>query len=89
MKSNWETTRARSKYHFDIKKWDPKWDGVEQLGHIQPNWHTELQQAISASQPVTWRTRGKPGDQKTRSAACQVEENRALSAVGAFSSALR
>jgi hypothetical protein len=67
MKSNWETTRARSEYHFDTKKWDPKWDGVEQLGHIQPNWHTELQQAIDASRPVTWRTRGKPGDQKTRS----------------------
>ncbi len=67
MKSNWETTRARSEYHFDTKKWDPKWDTVEQLGHIQPNWHTELQQAIDASRPVTWRTRGQTGDQKTLS----------------------
>ena len=67
MKSNWETTRARSKYHFDTSKWDPKWDTVEQLGHIKSCWTEELAQAISASRAVTWRTRGKPGDQKTRS----------------------
>jgi hypothetical protein len=66
MKSNWETTCARSKYHFDTTKWDPKWDRVEHLGHITPNWHKELQEAISTSRPVTWRTRGRPGDAKIR-----------------------
>ena len=82
MKSNWETTRARSKYHFDTTKWDSKWDTVEQLGHIQPNWHTELQQAIDAAQPVTWRTRGKPGDQKTRSSEEHDQEEYDLESYG-------
>lgn len=65
--SNWELTRQRSQYHFDTNQWDDKWDTVQQLGHIVPNWDKELQEAIEQAKPVTWRTRGKPGDAKVRS----------------------
>ena len=82
MKSNWETTRARSKYHFDTSKWDPKWDTVEQLGHIKPCWTVELAQAISASRAVTWRTRGQPGDAKTRSTEEHDQEEYDLESYG-------
>ena len=67
MMSNWELTKQRSQYHFDTEQWDPKWDGVEHLGHITPCWHTELAKAIDQANPVTWRTRGKPNDTKIRS----------------------
>jgi hypothetical protein len=67
MNSNWELTKQRSQYHFDTQRWNPKWDRVERLGHIQPNWTEELAQAIETSKSVTWRTRGKPDDAKVRS----------------------
>lgn len=67
MNSNWEITKQRSKYHFDTERWNPMWDRVERLGHIEPNWEKELAEAIETSKPVTWRTRGKPNDTKVRS----------------------
>lgn len=66
MNSNWELTKQRSQYHFDTQRWNPKWDRVEHLGHMQPNWTEELAQAIETSKSVTWRTRGKPDDAKVR-----------------------
>jgi len=67
MNSNWELTKQRSQYHFDTERWNPKWDRVERLGHIAPNWTDELATAIQTSRPVTWRTRGQPNDTKVRS----------------------
>jgi len=66
MKSNWELTKQRSQYHFDTKRLDPRWDRVEELGYITPCWQDELTSAIEQARPVTWRTRGKPGDEKVR-----------------------
>jgi hypothetical protein len=60
--SNWEITRARSQYHFDNTQMDPRWDTVQQLGHITPHWHEELSAAVAESTPVTWRTRGRDSD---------------------------
>jgi len=60
MKSSWEETKKRSKYHFDTDLIDPRWDCVQQLGHIENTWTTALQDAIEQSYPVTWRTRGQP-----------------------------
>jgi hypothetical protein len=62
MKSAWAMTKQRSQYHFDTTIMDPRWDTVQQLGRIQPTWHAELSAAISAAQPVTWRTRGRDSD---------------------------
>lgn len=67
MLSNWELTKQRSQYHFDTHIMDPRWDTVQTLGHVKPNWDQELAQAIESSAPVTWRTRGKPNDSKVRS----------------------
>jgi hypothetical protein len=64
--SNWEITKSRSQYHFDTKRWNPKWDRVEKLGHIVPHWEEELAEAIEQAYPVTWRNRGKPNDNKVR-----------------------
>jgi hypothetical protein len=60
--SNWEILQQRSQYHFDTNKMDPRWDTVQQLGHIEPCWHAELANAVAASTPVTWRTRGRDSD---------------------------
>ena len=67
MKSNWEITRQRSQYHFDNGQIDPRWDTVQHLGRIQPDWHEQLSAAISAAYPVTWRTRGRDSDPLKRS----------------------
>ena len=56
MKSNWELTKQRSEYHFDTHTIDPRWDTVQLLGHVTPNWSAELAKAIDASHSVTWRT---------------------------------
>ena len=66
MKSNWELTKQRSEYHFDTHTIDPRWDTVQVLGHVTPNWSAELAEAIDASHSVTWRTRGRPNDVKVR-----------------------
>jgi hypothetical protein len=60
--SNWEISRQRSQYHFDTEKWNPKWDRVERLGHVEPCWTQELEQAIEQAHSVTWRTRGRTND---------------------------
>jgi hypothetical protein len=59
MKSAWEFTKERSKYHFDNQLIDPKYDTVNVLGNIAPTWQAELADIISQSRAATWRTRGK------------------------------
>jgi hypothetical protein len=66
MKSNWEITRQRSKYHFNTNSWDSKWDSVEQVGKLQNNWAGVLEQTVAVAVPVTWRTRGKNNDSLKR-----------------------
>lgn len=65
-KSNWEITKARSKYHFNPAVIDTRWDTVLTLGHIKPIWTNELEAAIANAKPVSWRTRGKPNDSLVR-----------------------
>jgi hypothetical protein len=59
MKSAWEFTKERSKYHFDNQLMDPKYDAVTVLGNILPTWQAELASIIAESRAATWRTRGK------------------------------
>lgn len=66
MKSNWEITKARSQYHFDTKRWNPKWDRVERVGYIPVTWQNEMIDVLKSAQPVTWRTRGKTDDSLRR-----------------------
>ncbi len=66
MNSDWAITKQRSQYHFDNTKMDPRWDTVQHLGSINPNWLAELQSVIDNSKSVTWRTRGKENDPLAR-----------------------
>ena len=62
MISNWETSRARSTYHFDVKKIDQAQDVVVYLGHIEPTWLSDLTDIVANAQPATWATRGYKGE---------------------------
>lgn len=57
MKSNWDTLKERTSYHFDPFKNDPAYDTMKYVGRFEGNWTSEMQQTIASSQEVTWRTR--------------------------------
>lgn len=61
MKSSWDETKKRSRYHFDSKRFDPDQDRVVRLGFIQPVWEAELKSIVENSRAATWRTRGAAG----------------------------
>ena len=61
MNSAWDTTKKRSKYHFDHTYFDPDQDRVVRLGFIKPSWDKELADIVENSQAATWRTRGAVG----------------------------
>jgi hypothetical protein len=61
MNSSWETSKAKSKYHFDNFKNDPMVDKVEKLGKIIADFKPEVLEIIKNAKPATWRTRGKEG----------------------------
>lgn len=82
MKSSWEITRARSQYHFDTKKIDPRWDTVILVKQFADTWSGELQSAIAASYPVTWRTRGRVGDALQRQSEEYDQEEYDLERIG-------
>ena len=59
MKSSWEDTVSQSRYHFDSKRQDPRWDTVIGLGQLDPDqWRDDLDTIIDNSKPATWETRG-------------------------------
>jgi hypothetical protein len=62
MKSSWDNTKSQSQYHFDTTIIDPRYDGVINLGHINPTWKQDLPDIIGKSKPATWATRGYKGE---------------------------
>ena len=64
MKSSWETTRAKSNYHFDPSRADRREDVIQNLGYFPPTaeWAPALEQVIAAARPATWATRGYKGE---------------------------
>jgi hypothetical protein len=82
MKSNWEITRARSQYHFDTTKIDPRWDTVILVKQFETTWANELQSTIDASHPVTWRTRGRANDPLQRQSEEYDQEEYDLERIG-------
>jgi hypothetical protein len=62
MKSNWETSKARSDYHFNPGRKDNPMDVVQYLGHVTPNWEADLAGIIANAKPATWATRGYKGE---------------------------
>jgi len=61
MKSSWDETKQRSRYHFDSRRFDPDQDRVIRLGFIEPCWQDELATIVAESRSATWRTRGAVG----------------------------
>jgi hypothetical protein len=62
MKSNWDTARARSDYHFNPGRKDNPMDVMQYLGHITPVWEKDLASIIKNAKPATWATRGYKGE---------------------------
>jgi hypothetical protein len=82
MKSNWEVTRERSQYHFDTTVMDSRWDTVIPVRKFANTWAQELQIAIDASYPVTWRTRGRENDPLKRNSQEYDQEEYDLDRIG-------
>lgn len=82
IESNWELTKARSQYHFDTQRMDPRWDTVIELGRIQPCWQDALNRTMASALPVTWRTRGRTNDPLQRAALEYDQEEYDLERIG-------
>ena len=61
MISSWETSKQKSKYHFDNFKNDTQVDKVIKLGKITADYSKDVKIAVETAKPATWRTRGKVG----------------------------
>jgi hypothetical protein len=62
MISNWETSKAKSTYHFDPTVKDEFEDVIRYLGHVSPNWQDVVDDVVEQSKPATWATRGYKGE---------------------------
>ena len=62
MKSNWQTLKEKSTYHFDPQRLDPPETVVAYLGNIEPTWAHDLKDIVANARPATWATRGYKGE---------------------------
>ena len=63
MKSNWEESKKRSRYHFDPQHRDQAHEVITHLGHVDPgHWHNDIDEIVANSKPATWATRGYKGE---------------------------
>jgi hypothetical protein len=62
MKSNWQTLKSQSTYHFDPTRMDPPETVVAYLGNIEPTWAHDLTDIVANARPATWATRGYKGE---------------------------
>lgn len=62
MKSNWETLKLKSRYHFDPTKKDQPDTVMTYLGHIEPTWLADLADIVATAKPATWAARGYKGE---------------------------
>ena len=62
MISNWEKSKAQSKYHFDNFKNDPQVDTIDILGQLIGDYKETVKEAIANAKPATWETRGYKGE---------------------------
>ena len=62
MISSWDTTKAKSNYHFDSTRRDLAKDVLTHLGNIKPVWASDIEDIVANSKPATWETRGYKGE---------------------------
>ena len=53
--SNWESARARSRYHFD--KWRKDTDVIQHLGRFNGEWQEQMQKVVDKAKPLNWSNR--------------------------------
>lgn len=83
MKSSWDTSKAKSSYHFDNQfAHDAKFDTVIKLGQITPCWDAEVEEIIATAKPATWRTRGYKGEGVEAPREDQIAEEYDMTRVG-------
>ena len=83
MKSSWDTTRAKSTYHFDPKRFDNEFQAFTYLGKLENTWANDLDKIIKNSKPATWKTRGYKGEGVEAPPADQLAEEYDIERVGA------
>ena len=54
MKSSWEVTKEKSKYHFNPKIMDDRWDTIIPLGRFEFDYDNDLKTVIETATPSTW-----------------------------------
>jgi hypothetical protein len=62
IKSNWEESKKRSRYHFDPQRRDQAHEVIEHLGRVTPVWLDDIDKIVADSKPATWETRGYKGE---------------------------
>jgi hypothetical protein len=62
MKSNWEQTKKRSRYHFDPQRRDQAHEVLTHLGTFAPIWLDDIEEIVENAQPATWASRGYKGE---------------------------
>jgi hypothetical protein len=62
MKSNLQTLKEKSTYHFDAWRVDPPESVMTYLGHIESTWEHDLKDIVDNARPATWATRGYKGE---------------------------
>ena len=84
MKSSWEDTARKSRYHFDRNRMDQRWDTVLGLGWLDPEaWASDIDSIISQARPATWETRGYKEQNITIPPEDLVAEKNDLQKIGA------
>lgn len=56
MKSSWEVTKEKSKYHFNPEIMDDRWDTIIPLGRFDFDWKDDLKTVTDTATPSTWET---------------------------------
>jgi len=62
MISSWDTTQAKSTYHFDPTRTDVAADVFQHLGRLPVTWQQDLAAIVDNSRPATWESRGYKGE---------------------------
>jgi hypothetical protein len=62
MKSNWEQTKKRSRYHFDPQRRDQAHEVLTHLGTFAPIWLDDIEEIVANAEPATWASRGYKGE---------------------------
>ena len=61
-RSSWDETKAKSAYHFDTNRMDPRWDTAVGIGKFENVWQHEIANIVANAKPAQWANRGYKGE---------------------------